>query len=109
MARGNTTEKPGSKAGATGDQLGHGSDTRPAGEYGYGGDFGKLSGKQDRNFIVDGILFPDRTPHPAYQDDSFGDSTPAGNPCLAGIQKAAAASGLPAAQDHGRRCGLPSG
>ncbi|CAE7661765.1 lacZ [Symbiodinium sp. CCMP2592] len=38
------------------------------GEYAYGGDFGKESGRQDRNFIVDGILFPDRTPHPAYQD-----------------------------------------
>ncbi|CAE7285690.1 lacZ [Symbiodinium sp. CCMP2456] len=38
------------------------------GEYAYGGDFGRESGRQDRNFIVDGILFPDRTPHPAYQD-----------------------------------------
>ena len=39
-----------------------------SGEYAYGGDFGRESGRQDRNFIVDGILFPDRTPHPAYQD-----------------------------------------
>jgi len=36
------------------------------GHYGYGGDFGPSSGKQDRNFAVDGILFPDRSPHPAY-------------------------------------------
>ena len=27
----------------------------------------QASGRQDRNFIVDGILFPDRTPHPAYE------------------------------------------
>ncbi|CAK8998248.1 unnamed protein product [Durusdinium trenchii] len=38
------------------------------GEYGFGGDFGPSSGKQDANFVVDGILFPDRSPHPAYFD-----------------------------------------
>jgi len=39
-----------------------------AGEYGFGGDFGQRSGKQDCNFVVDGILFPDRSPHPAYYE-----------------------------------------
>eukprot|EP00928_Gymnodinium_smaydae_P099328 TRINITY_DN9445_c0_g2_i2.p1 TRINITY_DN9445_c0_g2~~TRINITY_DN9445_c0_g2_i2.p1 ORF type:complete len:1310 (-),score=261.96 TRINITY_DN9445_c0_g2_i2:145-4074(-) len=36
------------------------------GEYGYGGDFGPNSGSGDAHFICDGLLFPDRTPHPAY-------------------------------------------
>eukprot|EP00927_Polykrikos_kofoidii_P057925 TRINITY_DN5216_c0_g2_i1.p1 TRINITY_DN5216_c0_g2~~TRINITY_DN5216_c0_g2_i1.p1 ORF type:complete len:1231 (-),score=160.75 TRINITY_DN5216_c0_g2_i1:203-3349(-) len=38
------------------------------GELGYGGDFGPESGTVDANFVVDGLLFPDRKPHPAYFD-----------------------------------------
>ena len=38
------------------------------GEYGFGGDFGPSSGKQDSHFVLDGILFPDRSPHPAYYE-----------------------------------------
>merc|ERR1740123_859434 len=38
----------------------------PRSELGYGGDFGPTSGVLDSNFIVDGIVFPDLTPHPSY-------------------------------------------
>merc|ERR1712137_678596 len=33
-----------------------------------GGDFGPNSGTTDTNFIIDGILFPDRTAHPSYYE-----------------------------------------
>lgn len=36
------------------------------GNLGYGGDFGPGSGEGDAHFISDGLLFPDRTPHPAF-------------------------------------------
>lgn len=38
------------------------------GELGYGGDFGADSGATDAHFICDGMLFPDRTPHPSYYE-----------------------------------------
>jgi len=41
------------------------------GEYGFGGDFGPSSGKQDSHFVLDGILFPDRSPHPAYYESQL--------------------------------------
>lgn len=46
--------------------------------YGYGGDFGGIKYHNDVNFCVNGIVAPDRTPHPAayevakvYQDVNF--------------------------------------
>ena len=35
------------------------------GAWGYGGDFGPGSGAADKQFCVNGLLFPDRTPHPS--------------------------------------------
>ncbi|MFI5914118.1 glycoside hydrolase family 2 TIM barrel-domain containing protein [Dactylosporangium sp. NPDC051541] len=35
---------------------------RPAGDYAYGGDFGEPL--HDGNFVIDGLVFPDRTPSP---------------------------------------------
>ncbi|WP_433061594.1 glycoside hydrolase family 2 TIM barrel-domain containing protein [Dactylosporangium sp. CS-033363] len=35
---------------------------RPAGDYAYGGDFGEPL--HDSNFVIDGLVFPDRTPSP---------------------------------------------
>lgn len=41
----------------------HGLDPDGDGRYRYGGDFGELP--TDGNFCIDGLLFPDGTPHPA--------------------------------------------
>lgn len=38
------------------------------GSLGYGGDFGPDSGSADAHFICDGLLYADRTPHPAYHE-----------------------------------------
>jgi len=44
------------------------SQTNEAGKtyWAYGGDFGTSDTPSDENFCINGILFPDRTPHPAY-------------------------------------------
>eukprot|EP00924_Labyrinthula_sp_SR-Ha-C_P003057 snap_masked-scaffold_50-processed-gene-0.12-mRNA-1 protein AED:1.00 eAED:1.00 QI:0/0/0/0/1/1/2/0/1554 len=34
-------------------------------DWAYGGDFGLISGVEDKNFCINGIVFPDRSPHPA--------------------------------------------
>jgi len=34
------------------------------GHWGYGGDFGSESGADDKTFCINGMVFPDRTPHP---------------------------------------------
>ena len=45
-------------------QKGTGPDHRP--NYLFGGDFGPSGVPSDGNFLCNGIVFPDRTPHPAY-------------------------------------------
>lgn len=37
--------------------------------YAYGGDFGEV--QNDRQFCIDGLLFPDRTPHPALAEVKY--------------------------------------
>ena len=34
----------------------------------YGGDFGPHSYPHDRQFCINGLTFPDRTPHPALEE-----------------------------------------
>ena len=34
----------------------------------YGGDFGPHSYQHDRQFCINGLTFPDRTPHPALEE-----------------------------------------
>jgi hypothetical protein len=41
------------------------------GEFGFGDDFGPLSGTGDKQFCINGLIFPDRTPHPAAYECSY--------------------------------------
>ena len=44
--------------------------TNEAGEefWGYGGDFGPPGTPSDANFVINGLIFPDRTPHPSLHE-----------------------------------------
>ena len=37
----------------------------------YGGDFGAGSGAEDRQFCINGLVFPDRTPHPVMEECKY--------------------------------------
>ncbi|HTC71229.1 MAG TPA: glycoside hydrolase family 2 TIM barrel-domain containing protein [Acidothermaceae bacterium] len=54
---------PGLQGGFIWELWDHGLDPDNDGRYRYGGDFGELD--HDGNFCIDGLLFPDGTPHPA--------------------------------------------
>ncbi|CAK9111531.1 Beta-galactosidase (Beta-gal) (Lactase) [Durusdinium trenchii] len=41
------------------------------GNWGYGGDFGPTSGREDSTFCINGLVFPDRTPHPAMHEAKY--------------------------------------
>ena len=52
--------------------------------WGYGGDFGAYNYTHDENFCINGLVQPDRTPHPGlmevkkvYQDIRFSSANPA--------------------------------
>lgn len=55
--------KPGLQGGFVWELWDHGLDPDHDGRYRYGGDFGDQP--NDGNFCIDGLLFPDGTPHPA--------------------------------------------
>eukprot|EP01083_Nonionella_stella_P025558 70354_1 len=40
-------------------------------EFGYGGDFGPTSGTDDTTFCINGMVFPDRMPHPAMYEAKY--------------------------------------
>jgi beta-galactosidase len=54
---------PGLQGGFVWELWDHGLDPDHDGRYRYGGDFGETD--HDGNFCIDGLLFPDGTPHPA--------------------------------------------
>lgn len=54
---------PGLQGGFIWELWDHGLDSEATGQYRYGGDFGDTP--NDGNFCIDGLLFPDGTPHPA--------------------------------------------
>ncbi|GBG26838.1 Beta-galactosidase [Hondaea fermentalgiana] len=41
------------------------------GEWAYGGDFGPKSGVEDKTFCINGLCFPDRTPHPSMHEAKY--------------------------------------
>ncbi len=62
---------PGLQGGFIWEWLDHGivkTDEKGREYWAYGGDFGEPENRHDTNFVCDGLVWPDRTPHPAMRE-----------------------------------------